>query len=65
MNYLLAKVKGRGNSFLKVIASRQPILEIPNLDNTVDYSPNTLLDNGEWFKIVICQPYIILRILKV
>lgn len=51
MNYLLAKVKGRSNSFLKVIASRQVILEIPNLDNTVDYSPNTLLDNSEWFKI--------------
>ena len=51
MNYLLAKVKGRSNSFLKVITSRQLILEIPNLDNTVDYSPNTLLDSGEWFKI--------------
>lgn len=51
MNYLLAKVKGRNNSFLKVLASKQLILENPNLDNTVEYSSDTLLDNDEWFKI--------------
>jgi len=38
MNYLLAKLKGRSNDFVKVIASRNIILDIPDLSTTKAYS---------------------------
>ena len=51
MNYLLAKVKGRRNNFLKVIASRDLILDEPDLSTTENYSPTYSLDSDEWFRL--------------
>lgn len=51
MNYLLAKLKGRGNEFYKVVASRNDILDVPDLANTQNYSPEYKLEDDEWFKL--------------
>lgn len=51
MNYLLAKLKGRRNEFLKVVASSNDILETPNLTNTQTYSPEYKLEDDEWFQL--------------
>lgn len=51
MNYLLAKLKGRGTEFLKVVASSNNIHDIPDLTNTQDYSPEYKLEDDEWFKL--------------
>jgi len=51
MNYLIAKLKGPGNNFLKVIASRNDILEVPDLSNTQSYTAGYKLEDDEWFKL--------------
>ena len=51
MNYLLAKLKGRTNEFLKVVASSNNILEVPNLTNIQNYTPEYKLEDNEWFKL--------------
>jgi len=51
MNYLLAKLKGRTNEFLKVIASTNDILEVVDLTNTQNYAPEYRLEDNEWFKL--------------
>jgi len=47
MNYLLAKLKGRTNEFLKVIASTNDILEVVDLTNTQNYAPEYRLEDNE------------------
>ena len=49
MNYLLAKLKGRSNDFVKVIASRNLILDTPDLSTTKAYAPEYKLEDEEWF----------------
>lgn len=51
MNYLLAKIKGRGENFLKVIATRDSIFNVPDLTTTQSYSSTYKLDEGEWFNL--------------
>jgi len=51
MNYLLAKLKGRDDEFLKVIASKNTILETPNLANPQSYSSEYKLEDDEWFML--------------
>ncbi|QKJ22303.1 hypothetical protein [Poseidonibacter lekithochrous] len=51
MNYLLAKLKGRTQQFLKVVASTKNIIETPDLSNTKSYSPKYKLEDDEWFKL--------------
>lgn len=55
MNQLLAKVKNRSKSIsqaFKKVISDASIYTIPfNLDDCIDYNPNTLLENGQWYKI--------------
>lgn len=51
MNYLLAKIKGRGENFLKVVATRDRIFDVPDLSTTLNYSPTYKLDEEEWFKL--------------
>ncbi len=51
MNYLLARLKGRRNEFVKVVASKSNILEIPDFTNTQNYSPEYKLEDDEWFKL--------------
>ncbi|WP_121626783.1 hypothetical protein [Poseidonibacter antarcticus] len=51
MNYLLAKIKGRGDNFLKVIATRDSIFEVPDLSNNENYAPTYKLDDDEWFRL--------------
>jgi len=51
MNYLLAKLKGRTNEFLKVVASSNDILDTPDLTNTQNYTPEYKLEDDEWFKL--------------
>ena len=51
MNYLIAKLKGNGNNFLKVIASKNDILEMPDLTNIQNYTPEYKLEDDEWFKL--------------
>jgi len=50
MNYLLAKVKQKPNLF--TVLSDEDIFETPQgLENSHDYNPVTLLEEGEWYKI--------------
>jgi len=51
MNYLLAKLKGRTNEFLKVVASSNNILDTPDLTNIQNYTPEYKLEDDEWFKL--------------
>ncbi len=51
MNYLLAKLKGRNDKFLKVIASKHNILDVPNLTRTHNYTSTYKLDDDEWFQL--------------
>lgn len=55
MNQLLAKVKNRNRniseSFKKVISDKSIYSTPYNLADCVDYNPNTLLENGQWYKI--------------
>lgn len=51
MNYLLAKLKDRSNEFYKVVASRNDILDVPDITNTQNYSPEYKLEDDEWFKL--------------
>ncbi len=51
MNYLLAKLKGRTKEFLKVVASTNDILDVPDFSNAQDYSPEYKLEDDEWFKL--------------
>lgn len=50
MNYVIAKVK-RDAEYKKVY-SGESIYNLPTeIDMTVEYSPSTVLDEGEWFRI--------------
>ena len=55
MNQLLAKVKNRAKNiseaFKKVISDESIYITPYNLTDCVDYNPNTLLENGQWYKI--------------
>lgn len=56
MNQLLAKVKNRyrniAEAFKKII-SDESIFSMPyNLTDCVEYNPNTLLESGQWYKII-------------
>lgn len=56
MNQLLAKVKNRyrniADTFKKII-SDESIFSMPyNLTDCVEYNPNTLLESGQWYKII-------------
>lgn len=51
MNYLLAKLKGKRNTFLKVVASTNNILDTPDLSSTQDYLTGYKLEDNEWFKL--------------
>ncbi len=51
MNYLLAKLKGKTNEFLKVVASSNDILDTPDVSNTQSYTPDYKLEDDEWFKL--------------
>lgn len=53
MNYLLAKLKGRTSEFLKVIALKKDIFDVPNLSNTKTYVPKYRLEDedDEWFSL--------------
>ncbi|MNK42077.1 hypothetical protein D3C87_607580 [compost metagenome] len=50
MNYLLSKVKRRHDLF-KVLSTDDEIYPAPDLAEVIDYSPNTLLEEGQWYKI--------------
>jgi hypothetical protein len=51
MNHLLAKTKGRGGNFFKVISNRQ-IFDIPDdLNNAVEYNSDYKLEDDEWFAV--------------
>lgn len=51
MNYVMAKIKGRGCNFEKLYAG-EAIFSLPReMENAVDYDPLTILENGEWYKI--------------
>jgi hypothetical protein len=50
MNYLLAKVKRKQNLF-RLLSTDDDIYSLPEtLDNSVAYSPETLLEEEEWYK---------------
>jgi hypothetical protein len=50
MNYLLAKVKRKQNLF-RLLSTDDEIYSLPEtLDNSVAYSPETLLEEEEWYK---------------
>lgn len=51
MNHLLAKTKGRGGNFFKVISNRQ-IFDMPDdLNNAVEYNSDYKLEDDEWFAV--------------
>lgn len=50
MNYLLAKIKRR-NDFFLVLSTEEILYDIPvALGDSVNYAPQTLLEDGEWYK---------------
>lgn len=49
MNHLLAKTKGRNSEILKVLSTEDDIFDMPDLSNTIEYSPMYKLENDEWF----------------
>ncbi len=51
MNYLLAKMKGRQNEFLKILTSKEDILATPDLSHVQNYSPAYKLEDDEWFQL--------------
>ena len=54
MNQLLAKVKNRNKNIsetFKKVISDQTIYFTPIDLDSVDYNPNTLLENGQWYRI--------------
>lgn len=55
MNQLLAKVKNRNRNisgaFKKVVSDKSIYATPYNLADYVDYNPNTLLENGQWYRI--------------
>lgn len=51
MNFVIAKIAGKDSGYEKIY-SGESIYCIPNnLDDAIDYSPSTILEEGEWFKI--------------
>lgn len=51
MNYVIAKVRGNTNTFEKLCACEN-LYELPTeLCGAVDYHPETILDEYEWFKL--------------
>lgn len=51
MNYLLAKKKRAENTFFQILSQQEQIYEFNNLDNPINYEPNYILDDEEWFCI--------------
>lgn len=53
MDHLYAKVKRLQKQPYRKVVSDQRIFEetMPSVSSCVDYDPNTLLDDGEWFKV--------------
>lgn len=51
MNPVVARVKGKGNNKLRKLMSDQRIYRIPSFSETLNYSPETLLEPGQWYKI--------------
>ena len=54
MNCLIAKIKtGKKNNvtYKKIISDKQVYLIPNNLSNALDYSPQTLHEENEWYKI--------------
>ena len=51
MNHVIAKIRGRDNIFEKLYSGNS-IYELPaELNNAVEYNPDTILEDGEWYKI--------------
>ena len=53
MNQLMAKVKNKTKTIFKSykkLLSEEECYELPNI-NSVEYNPNTLLEDGQWFSI--------------
>lgn len=51
MNHVIARIKGRDNVFEKLY-SGESIFELPDgLDAAVEYSPETILEDDEWYKL--------------
>jgi len=51
MNFLLAKTKGRNGTILKVASSATNIIDPPNLETPVGYTPSYKLEDEEWFML--------------
>ena len=52
MEYILAKTKELANDFYMILPNRT-LYDMPEqLDDAIEYSEDTLLDDNEWFKVV-------------
>jgi hypothetical protein len=51
MNHLLAKIKGRGQDFYKVMSESDVFFDLPDLSDAHNYSPAHLLNENEWHKL--------------
>ncbi|RZJ84314.1 MAG: hypothetical protein EOO20_21385 [Chryseobacterium sp.] len=49
MNYLLAKVKQHHDLF-KVLSNNADLYDLPDLDDTLIYTPASLLDENQWYR---------------
>ena len=51
MNPVVARVKDRGNNKIRKLMSDQRIFDIPKFSESLEYSPETLLEQGQWYII--------------
>lgn len=52
MNYVIAKIKDRENTYEKLYAGEDKIYDLPQeIDNAFAYNPETILEPEDWYKI--------------
>jgi len=51
MNVLVARLKGRASEFVKVMSTDNDIWDIPNIENSKDYTAEYKLEDDEWYKL--------------
>lgn len=51
MNHLLAKITGRNGAILKVMSDENDLFDLPDLSDTLTYTPSYKLEDYEWYKL--------------
>jgi hypothetical protein len=51
MNHLLAKITGQNGAILKVMSDENDLFDLPDLSDTLTYTPSYKLEDYEWYKL--------------